>query len=344
MRNILVTGGCGFIGSNFIRYMTNNYLDYRIINLDKLTYAGNEENLKDIESNHRYYFHHGDICNESLVNYLIKTKNVDTIVNFAAETHVDKSNLSESTEILRRTNVIGTSVLLEKAKENNIKKFLQISTDEVYGSIREGSFNETSNLNPSNPYSRSKAKAEEIVLAYSKYLPVLITRSSNNFGPYQYPEKFMSLMITNVLEGHNVPVYGDGKQVRDWLYVEDNCDAIDFILHNGEAGEIYNITTKNERENIWITKKILRLLEKKDIEIENLIQHVKDRPDHDTRYSIDNTKLLKLGWNIKSDFEKNLEKTVRWYRGNRSWWERIRKKPEFKKWYNNFYIKERGLK
>jgi len=345
MNNILVTGGCGFIGTNSIMYMLNNH-PYNIVNLDKLTYAGNRDNLRGIEEyiTPSYHFYRGDICDGNIVNKVLKENSIDTIINFAAESHVDKSNLIESSDDLIKTNVLGTSVLLEKAKKNNIEKFLQISTDEVYGSINEGSFKEDSPLNPSNPYSRSKAKAEEIVLSYSKDLDILITRSSNNFGPYQYPEKFISLMITNVLVGNKIPIYGDGKQIRDWLYVEDNCDAIDFILHNGRFGEIYNVSMKNERENIWLTRKILSIMGKDDKETESLIQYVKDRQNHDKRYSIDNTKLIKLGWIKKSDFEKTLEKTVKWYINNRIWWEKIRDKPEFRQWYNLFYVEQRGLK
>ena len=345
MNNILVTGGCGFIGTNFIMYMLNNH-PCNIVNLDKLTYAGNRDNLREYENFPRvnYRFFRGDICNGNIVNKVLKENSIDTIINFAAESHVDKSNLIESIDNVIRTNVLGTSVLLEKAKKNNIKKFLQISTDEVYGSINEGSFKEDSPLNPSNPYSRSKAEAEEVVLSYSKDLPILITRSSNNFGPYQYPEKFIPLMVTNVLLGNKIPVYGDGKQIRDWLYVEDNCDAIDFILHNGRFGEIYNISMKNEHENIWLTRKILSIMGKDDKETESLIQYVKDRQNHDKRYSIDNTKLIKLGWIKKSDFEKTLEKTIKWYINNRNWWKKIRGKPEFRQWYDSFYVEQRGLK
>ncbi len=339
MKNILISGGCGFIGSNFVRYLLDKY-DYKIFNIDKLTYAGNLNNLNDVKNNTNYHFIKGDICNSDLVDKILKKYSVNTIINFAAESHVDKSNQEGSFKEFERTNIFGTRVLLDKSVENKVDKFLQISTDEVYGSIEEGSFTEENELNPSNPYSKSKSDAEKITLSYSDKLFVLITRSSNNFGPYQYPEKFIPLIITNILDGKKIPVYGDGKQVRDWLYVEDNCDAIDFVLNRGKNNEIYNITTKNEYENIWMAKKILKIMNKD----ESFIQFVKDRPGHDRRYSIDNKKLLKLGWNSKLKFNDKLNETVNWYINNRKWWERIKNGEHFKEWYDSFYIKERGLK
>ena len=342
MKNILVTGGCGFIGSNFINLMLNNY-PYRIINLDKLTYAGNRENLRVYESSTKfdYEFFKGDICDKETVRKILRNHHVDAIINFAAESHVDKSNREGSIKNFRRTNVIGTSVLLEEARKTKVNKFLQVSTDEVYGSIKEGSFNENSDLNPSNPYSITKAEAEKVAFLFSNDLKVIITRSSNNFGPYQYPEKLIPLTITNVLLGKKIPVYGDGKQVRDWLYVEDNCDAIHFILNRGKNGEIYNITTKNGHENIWLIRKILKIMGEKE---EEFVRYVKDRPNHDQRYSIDNKKIIELGWSEKNNFMKSLERTVLWYMHNKLWWKKIRNKPEFKRWYDDFYIKERRLK
>ncbi|MEK6907209.1 MAG: dTDP-glucose 4,6-dehydratase [Nanoarchaeota archaeon] len=339
MKNILVTGGCGFIGSNFIRYVLSNHSNYTIVNLDKLTYAGNEENLREFKTDEKYHFKKGDICNRNLVDKIIKNGNIDTIVNFAAESHVDKSNQEEAEEIFKLTNITGTTILLERARRNKIERFLQVSTDEVYGSAQEGSFSEKSSLNPTSIYAKSKAEADERVLLYSRYINTLITRSSNNFGPYQYPEKFLSLMVTNLSLAKKIPVYGDGKQIRDWIYVEDNCEAIYFVLNNGKPGEIYNISTKNELENIEIAKKVLKLTGKN----EDSIKFVLDRENHDLRYSIDNTKITELGWNTRSSFDESLEKTVNWYIKNAEWWISIRNKPEFRKWYEEEYIKKRGL-
>jgi len=313
MKGILVTGGAGFIGSNFIRLMLEKYPNLKIINLDKLTYAGNLNNLKDIEKNKNYSFVKGDICNKTLVNKL--AKDVDTIINFAAETHVDRSITGADPFI--QTNVFGTYVLLGASKENEIR-FMQISTDEVYGSIKKGSFKETDNLNPNSPYSASKASADMLVRAfYETYgLFTLITRSSNNFGSYQHPEKLIPLFITNLIEGKKVPLYGDGLNVRDWIHVIDNCEAIDFVLQNGENGEIYNIASGIEKKNIEVTKKILELL-KTD---ESYIEYVKDRPGHDRRYSLDMNKMSKLGWRPKFDFDQAIEMTVGWYKENEWWW------------------------
>ncbi|MFN3966323.1 MAG: dTDP-glucose 4,6-dehydratase, partial [Endomicrobiia bacterium] len=278
---ILVTGGCGFIGSNFIRYILKKYHEYKIINLDKLTYAGNPDNLKDIEKNKNYKFVKGDICDSKIVDKLVKE--VDCIINFAAESHVDRSILEPGSFL--KTDVFGTYTLLESAKKNNIKRYIQISTDEVYGSIENGSFTEESPLRPNSPYSASKASADMLCRAYfvTYNLPVIITRSSNNFGPYQYPEKIIPLFITNALEDKLLPVYGDGKNIRDWIYVLDNCKAIDLVLHKGKPGEIYNIGGGNEIQNIELTKKILKLLNKP----ESLIKFVEDRAGHDRRYSLD---------------------------------------------------------
>lgn len=326
---LLITGGAGFIGSNFIHYTFNRHPDYKIINLDKLTYAGNLNNLKDIhspkdhqplvEENSSYQFVQGDICDELLVKQLVEE--VDVIVNFAAESHVDRSIVSPDEFI--KTNVLGTNTLLRATLETGQKRFIQISTDEVYGSIKTGSFKETDALNPSSPYSASKAAGDLIALAYFKtyHLSVIITRSSNNFGPYQYPEKLIPLMIANALEEKPLPIYGDGKNIRDWLFVEDNCEAIDFILHQGKEGEIYNIGANNEVKNIKLVKEVLKILGKP----ETLITFVPDRPGHDYRYSIDSTKIRKLGWKPRHQLEEALEKTVKWYQENEWWWKPLKR-------------------
>ncbi len=315
---LLVTGGAGFIGSNFIHYALNRHPDYKIINLDKLTYAGNLDNLKDIHSPN-YQFVQGDICNELLVKDLIKE--VDVILNFAAESHVDRSIVSPDEFI--KTNVLGTNTLLRATLETGSKRFIQISTDEVYGSIKTGSFKETDALKPSSPYSASKASGDLIAQAYftTYQLPAIITRSSNNFGPYQYPEKLIPLMIVNALEDKPLPIYGNGKNIRDWLYVEDNCEAIDIILHQGKEGEIYNIGAGNEVENIELVKEILRILGKP----ETLITFVTDRPGHDYRYSIDSSKIRELGWEPNHKLKEALEKTVKWYQENEWWWKPLKR-------------------
>jgi len=312
---LLITGGCGFIGSNFIRYILEKYPDYKIINLDKLTYAGNPNNVKDVEKKFkdRYKFVKGDICNKKIVEKLIS--NVDIIVNFAAETHVDRSIIDAGSFVL--TDIFGTYVLLEACRKFN-KKFVQISTDEVYGSIEKGSFKETDKLEPRNPYSASKAGAELLARSYfiTHKLPVLITRSSNNYGPYQYPEKIIPLFITNLIRGKKVPVYGDGKNIRDWLYVIDNCKAIDIVLHEGKPGEVYNIGGECEKTNIELTNMILKFMGKD----ESFIEYVPDRKGHDKRYSLDNTKIRKLGWRPETKFEDGLKQTVEWYKNNEWWW------------------------
>ena len=315
---ILVTGGAGFIGSNFIRYILNKYPDYTIINLDKLTYAGRRENLKDVENDPRYKFVKGDICNAKTVAKVVK--DCDTIVNFAAESHVDRSIVDPSEFI--RTNVFGTYALLEAAKKFKVSLFVQISTDEVYGSRAEGFFKETDTLKPSSPYSASKAAGDLLVHSYyvTYNLPVIIARSTNNFGPYQYPEKIFSLFITNALEDKKLPVYGDGQNVRDWIYVLDNCQAIDFIIHKGKIGEIYNVAGNNEMKNIDLTHLILKIMEKS----EDLIEFVKDRPGHDRRYALDDTNLTSLGWKPKHNFEQVLEETIQWYKSNQDWWQSLK--------------------
>ena len=316
--NLLITGGSGFIGSNFIRHMLEKYPNCKIFNLDKLTYAGNTDNLKDIENNPKYSFVRGDICDPAVVDKVMQ--NVDHVVHFAAESHVDRS--IEDGSVFVRTNVLGTYTLLESAMKHGIMKFIHVSTDEVYGSIKEGSFKETDMLTPSSPYSSSKAGSDLIAQSYyiTYKFPVIITRCTNNFGPYQFPEKLIPFFITNLLEKLNVPVYGTGKNVRDWIYVLDHCTAIDFVLQNGSIGEIYNIGSGAEKTNIEITRKILAVLGKD----ESMVEYVKDRPGHDLRYSLDCSKLRELGWKPEHDFDEALAKTIKWYVENRWWWDYLK--------------------
>ena len=333
MVEVLVTGGAGFIGSNFVRLILNKYPDYEVINLDAMTYAGNLDNLKDIEKNKNYRFVQGDIRDEDVVDKVMK--GVDAVVNFAAESHVDRS-IGGAADFIQ-TDVYGTFVLLESARQHGVGRYLQISTDEVYGSTKEGSFVETDRLEPSSPYSASKAGGDMQVMAYhTTYgLPTIITRSSNNFGPYQYPEKIIPLFITNLVENLKVPLYGDGLNVRDWIYVNDNCEGLDMVLHKGEVGEIYNIGGGNERSNIFITNKILEMLGKG----EDMIEPVADRPGHDFRYSIDCSKANALGWTPAHNFEDALKETVDWYLNNEWWWKKI-KSGEFEAYYREQYQKK----
>jgi dTDP-glucose 4,6-dehydratase len=318
---LLITGGAGFIGSNFVRFMVNKYPQYQIVNLDLLTYAGNLENLKDIEDKPNYKFVKGDIADRSFVNNLFEQEKFDYVINFAAESHVDRSITNP--EIFVQTNIQGTLALLDAAKEIGVKKYLQVSTDEVYGTLGEtGYFSETTPLAPNSPYSASKAGADFLVRAYHETygLPVNITRCSNNYGPYHFPEKLIPLMIINALHDKELPVYGDGLNIRDWLHVEDHCQAIDLVLHNGRDGEVYNVGGNNERTNIHIVKTILEQLGKP----ESLIKYVKDRPGHDRRYAIDATKLrTELGWKPKYTFETGIKQTIDWYLNNQEWWEKI---------------------
>ncbi|MCJ7653156.1 MAG: dTDP-glucose 4,6-dehydratase [Actinobacteria bacterium] len=317
---ILVTGGSGFIGSNFIRYMFATYPYIEIVNLDKLTYAGNPENLRDVEELDGYTFVHGDICDEVLVEKLV-SEGIDAVLNFAAESHVDRSITGPRDFI--QTDVFGTFTLLEASRRHGVARYLQVSTDEVYGSIEDGSFTESSPLEPNSPYAASKAAGDLLARAYhvTYGLPVLITRSSNNFGPYQYPEKLMPLFITNALDDIALPLYGDVMNVRDWLFVTDNCAAIDLVLREGEPGEVYNIAGGQEKANIEITLSVLRILGKP----ESLIEYVADRPGHDRRYSISSAKLAALGLKPREDFEAGLAETVRWYVDNRPWWEPLKR-------------------
>ncbi|MBS8265760.1 dTDP-glucose 4,6-dehydratase [Mesobacillus boroniphilus] len=318
---LLVTGGAGFIGSNFVRYMVNKYPEYQIVNLDLLTYAGNLENLKDIEDKPNYKFVKGDLADREFINNLFEEEKFDYVLNFAAESHVDRSITHP--EIFIRTNVEGTQVLLDASKKIGVKKYLQVSTDEVYGTLGEtGYFTEETPLAANSPYSASKAGADLLVRAYNETfgLPVNITRCSNNYGPYHFPEKLIPLMIINALHDKELPVYGDGLNVRDWLHVEDHCQAIDLVLHKGRDGEVYNVGGNNERTNIDIVKTILAQLGKP----ESLIKYVKDRPGHDRRYAIDATKLREeLGWKPKYNFETGIEQTIKWYLENQEWWENI---------------------
>jgi len=327
---IVVTGGAGFIGSNFVRHQLQTYDDVEVVDLDKLTYAGNLENLRDVEDDPRYSFVHGDICDAAVVRSALA--GADAVVNFAAETHVDRS-ISDPQDFIR-TDVLGTHTLLEAVRELGVGRYLQISTDEVYGSIAEGSFSEDSDLDPSSPYSASKAGADLLVLAYHRTFgtPVVITRSSNNYGAFQYPEKIVPLFISNALDDQPLPVYGDGRNVRDWLYVEDNCAAIDLVLRQGEPGNVYNVGGGNEVENLDLTRRILELLAKDA----GLIRYVADRPGHDRRYAVDCTKLRALGWAPRTSFDDGLAATVAWYRDNRRWWERL-KSGEWRAYYERQY-------
>ena len=327
---ILVTGGSGFIGSNFVRHVLATHPDHTVVNLDKLTYAGNPANVADVAGHARYAFVHGDICDAKLVRDA--ARGVDAVVNFAAMTHVDRS-LMEPDEFLR-ADVFGVFVLLEAVRELKIPRFLHVSTDEVYGSLERGSATEDDPLRPSNPYSASKAAGDLLALAYwqTHRTPVVITRSSNNFGPYQYPEKVIPLFITNALEEQPLPLYGDGKNVRDWLYVLDNCAAIDLVLRRGADGEVYNIGGGHEVENVALTREILRLTGKPD----RLIRMVKDRPGHDRRYSLDCAKARRLGWAPRHPFASALEATVRWYREHEPWWRPL-KSGEFRAYYARQY-------
>ncbi|HSW55529.1 MAG TPA: dTDP-glucose 4,6-dehydratase [Ignavibacteriaceae bacterium] len=321
MKRILVTGGAGFIGSNFINYILSNRKDIFIVNLDKLTYAGNLQNLKSVENHPNYTFVKGDIVNDELVSYLFQKYEITHVINFAAESHVDRSILGS--EIFFRTNVLGTNVLLENAKRFGVEKFIQISTDEVYGSLGpEGQFEETTPLQPNSPYAASKAAADMMALAFhhTYHVPVVITRCSNNYGPYQFPEKLIPLMIINSLNNKKLPVYGDGMNVRDWIYVIDHNKAVELVFEKGKVGEVYNVGANTEKPNIEIVKLLLKHTGK----TEDLIEYVKDRPGHDRRYAINSTKIQKeLGWEVEHSFESAIQDTIKWYIDNQKWWKEI---------------------
>ncbi len=366
---LVVTGGAGFIGSNFVRYILEKHPEYKIIVLDKLTYAGNLDNLKEflhkdnvflrddyetsyphhsissfetipnktesicqIFSNFSLLLIHGDICDSQMVGRIMR--GVDAVVSLAAESHVDRSILEAGSFV--RTDVYGTYVLLEAARKYKIGRYIQASTDEVYGSREKGSFKEEDPLNPSSPYAASKAAADLLIKSYyaTYNLPVVITRSSNNFGPYQHPEKLIPLFITNAIDDEYLPLYGDGMNVRDWLYVIDNCSAIDLVLHEGRIGEVYNIGADNEKANVEITRMILRLLGKP----ESLIKLVQDRPGHDRRYALNSSKMKRLGWKTSYDFKEAMKETVDWYVNNENWWRKVKEKSrEFREYYHKQY-------
>lgn len=321
MKKILVTGGAGFIGSNFINYILSNRDDVFIVNLDKLTYAGNLQNLTSVENHSNYTFIKGDIVNDELVSYIFQKYEISHVINFAAESHVDRSILGS--EVFFRTNVLGTNVLLENAKRFGVQKFVQISTDEVYGSLGpEGQFEETTPLQPNSPYAASKAAADMMALAFQHTynIPVVITRCSNNYGPYQFPEKLIPLMILNSLKDKKLPVYGDGLNVRDWIYVIDHNKAVELVLEKGKIGEVYNIGANTEKPNIEIVKLIINQVGKSDA----LIEYVKDRLGHDRRYAINSTKIKKeLGWQVEHSFEEAIKNTVTWFIENEKWWKEI---------------------
>lgn len=341
MKNVLVTGGAGFIGSNFIKYLLGKREDLFIINMDKLTYAGNLENLKELYGNKNYAFFKGDITSEQDVNYIFDKYKIDIVINFAAESHVDKSILNPLS--FAETNYMGVCNLLNAARKKEVALFIQVSTDEVYGSLgSEGYFTEESPIQPNSPYAASKAAADLMVRAYFKTykFPAIITRCCNNYGPYQFPEKLIPLIITNALEDKPIPVYGDGLNVRDWIYVEDHARAIELVMEKGRSGEVYNIGANQEMRNIDLVKKILDILKKPH----SLITFVADRPGHDRRYAIDATKIKnELGFVPKYTFEEAIKKTVEWYMENRGWWQRV-KDGSYLNYYEEWYERHLGLK
>jgi dTDP-glucose 4,6-dehydratase len=325
----VVAGGAGFIGSHFVRLLLRRY-DCDVVNYDALRYAGNLDNLRDVESHPRYTFVHGDVCDRDCVRAALD--GADAIVNFAAETHVDRSIVDPGQFV--RTDVYGAYVIADAVRDLGVSRYVQISTDEVYGSIESGSFTESDVLNPSNPYAASKAGGELLARSYfvTYGMPVIVTRGANTYGSHQYPEKMIPLFVTNALDDAPLPLYGDGLNVRDWLSVQDHCEAIDLVLRRGVPGEVYNISAACEKPNIEVARLILEILGKGD----DLITYVRDRPGHDRRYSIDSTKLRALGWQPEVDFEAGLEETVAWYADNRSWWGKI-KSGEFREYYKKQY-------
>ncbi len=342
--NLLVCGGAGFIGSNFIHYILEKYPDYKIVNYDKLTYAGNLNNLKDIENNSNYTFVHGDIIDLKKINKVIKENNITRIINFAAETHVDRSIHGGCKDFVL-SNMLGVQMLLDATRYNDIQKFVNVSTDEVYGALEldeDKLFTESTPIMPNMPYAAAKAGGDLMCNAYFKThkIPVIVTHCSNNYGPYQFPEKVIPFFIFKLLKGEKLPVYGDGLNIRDWIHVKDHAKALDLLLCEGKTGETYNIGADNEKSNLDITKMILRIMDKN----ENMIEYVKDRPGHDRRYAIDATKIEKLGWKAeygKEKFEQGLKETVKWYLDNKNWVEDLsNKKDEMNKWQDEFYSKK----
>ncbi len=330
-KNILVTGGAGFIGSNFIHYIAEKYSEAKIVNLDALTYAGNLESLKDLENNKNYKFIHGDICDEKLVNQIIQENSIDLIIHFAAESHVDRS--IENSQDFIRTNVEGTRVLLDAALKNGKIRFHHVSTDEVFGhlGLEDEPFNELTSYDPRSPYSASKAASDHLVRAYfyTHQLPITISNCSNNYGPYQFPEKLIPLFVTNLIEGKKVPIYGEGKNIRDWIHVDDHNRGVDMIIDNGKIGGTYCLGGDGEKTNLEITRKILEIIEKE----EDQIEYVEDRKGHDLRYAIDFSKAkAELGWEPQIEFEKGLATTIEWYKNNPEWWRKI-KSGEYQDYY-----------
>jgi len=330
MKRLLITGGAGFIGSNFVHHVLPRWGDAELVVLDKLTAAGNQENLRDVWEDPRLRFMRGDIADEAVVR--LAMDGCDAVINFAAETHVDRSILSPREFVF--TDVVGTFTLLEVARELGVGRFVQVSTDEVYGAAAAGKFDETASVNPTNPYAATKAGADLLALAYARTFgaPVMLSRSSNNYGPYQHPEKFIPLFVTNALEDKPLPLYGDGRQIRDWLYVRDNCEALAVILERGAPGEIYNVGGDCELENRDVARRILKLLGKP----ESLLKSVKDRPAHDRRYALESGKMKKLGWKPTTAFDAGLENTVRWYAENEAWWRPL-KQGAFAEYYERQY-------
>lgn len=333
MKNLMITGGAGFIGSNFVRYLLDKYPDYRVLVYDKLTYAGNLDNLLDVDDDPRYAFVHGDICDAAAVDAAIRDHAIDTIVNFAAATHVDRS-LMEPDEFLK-TDVTGTYVLLEAARTHGLERYHQISTDEVYGQVLTGRSTEEDRLHTRSPYSASKASGDLMCHAYytSFGVPVTITRGSNNVGPYQYPEKVVPLFATNAIDDRPLPIYGDGKQMRDYQYVLDHCEGIDAALHHGQLGEVYNVGTGSEMHNIDMAHLVLDTLGKPH----SLIQPITDRPGHDRRYALDVSKLEALGWRSRHTCEEAIRETVRWYAANEWWWRKIKSGEHYQAYYQRQY-------
>ncbi|MBI4262270.1 dTDP-glucose 4,6-dehydratase [Candidatus Uhrbacteria bacterium] len=328
---LLITGGAGFMGSNFIRYLIRTYPTYEIINFDKLTYAGNLENLKEVENNPRYQFVRGDISDADAVSVAIR--GVDAVVNFAAETHVDRSIMDPTAFI--RTDIFGTYTLLEAVKKYGVGRMIQISTDEVYGSVAEGEADESHPFEPNSPYSASKAGGDHLCRAYVKTYgtPVIVTHGCNFYGPNQYPEKFIPLFVTNLIEGKKVPLYGDGRNIREWIYTEDHCRAVDRIVHDGKLGEVYNIGSGERYTNIEVVEMILQEFGGGD----EMIEYVQDRPGHDRRYALDSSKIRReLGWNPEVSFRDGLTKTIAWYKENQVWWKKL-KSGEYLEYYMKLY-------